>query len=72
MHGHKCSKKGCFWVAFSAKQVYVQVETGKFAQRAVTLGSQNGDQLEILGGLKETDRVVAQGSLFLQFANSAG
>ena len=50
--------------------VYVQVEPGKFAQRPVTLGAQHGDVTEIDKGVTESDRVVAQGSLFLQFANS--
>jgi membrane fusion protein, heavy metal efflux system len=50
--------------------VYVQVETGKFAQRQVKIGAQEQDQIEILDGLKEGDRVVSQGSVFLQFANS--
>jgi cobalt-zinc-cadmium efflux system membrane fusion protein len=50
--------------------VYVQVESGKFAQRPVTLGTQHGDVTEIVKGVTESDRVVAQGSLFLQFANS--
>jgi cobalt-zinc-cadmium efflux system membrane fusion protein len=50
--------------------VYVQVEAGKFAQRQIKLGSQQEDKTEVLGGLKEGDRVVSQGSVFLQFANS--
>jgi membrane fusion protein, heavy metal efflux system len=50
--------------------VYVQVEPGRFALREVTLGAQQTEETEILGGLKEGDRVVAQGSIFLQFANS--
>ena len=50
--------------------VYVQVEPGKFAQRQVTLGAQQDDRIEVVDGLKEGDTVVAQGSLFLQFANS--
>jgi cobalt-zinc-cadmium efflux system membrane fusion protein len=52
--------------------VYQQVETGKFAQRLVKVGGQQGDQIEILDGLTASDRVVSQGSLFLQFANSGG
>lgn len=52
--------------------VYVQVETGKFAQRLIKVGSQQGDQIEVLDGLAVTDRVVAGGSLFLQFANGGG
>jgi cobalt-zinc-cadmium efflux system membrane fusion protein len=52
--------------------VYLQVDAGKFAQRLVKLGAANGDQTEIIDGLKAGDRLVAQGSLFLQFANSLG
>jgi cobalt-zinc-cadmium efflux system membrane fusion protein len=50
--------------------VYVQVQRGQFAQRQVTIGVQQQDQIEIVGGLKPGEQVVAQGSLFLQFANS--
>jgi membrane fusion protein, heavy metal efflux system len=50
--------------------VYVQVESGKFAQRLVTLGGQQGDDTQVLAGLKAGDRVVSQGSVFLQFANT--
>jgi len=50
--------------------VYVQVERNQFAQRLVTTGAQQDDQIEILNGLKEGENVVSQGSIFLQFANS--
>jgi multidrug efflux pump subunit AcrA (membrane-fusion protein) len=50
--------------------VYVQVETGKFAQRLVKIGGQQDDTTEILDGLKAGDPVVTQGSVFLQFANT--
>lgn len=50
--------------------VYVQVEPGKFAQRQVTLGTQQTAVTEVAQGLKEGDAVVTQGSLFLQFANT--
>lgn len=50
--------------------VYVAMEGGKFAQRSVTIGTQQDDKVEILTGLKEGEKVVANGSLFLQFANS--
>jgi cobalt-zinc-cadmium efflux system membrane fusion protein len=50
--------------------VFVQVEPGKFAQKPVKIGSQQQDQIEILDGLKEGDRVVSQGSVFLQFAST--
>jgi cobalt-zinc-cadmium efflux system membrane fusion protein len=50
--------------------VYVQVESGKFGQRLVTAGGQQDGQIEIVSGLAEGERVVSDGSLFLQFANS--
>ena len=50
--------------------VYVQVEAGRFAQRSIQLGPQQGDLTEVRQGLAVTDRVVTQGSVFLQFANS--
>jgi cobalt-zinc-cadmium efflux system membrane fusion protein len=52
--------------------VYVQLEPGKFAQRLVTIGGQQDDQIEIRDGVKAGDPVVSQGSVFLQFANSFG
>ncbi len=50
--------------------VYVQVEPGKFAQRLVKIGAQQGEDTQILDGVRQGDPVVAQGSLFLQFANT--
>jgi cobalt-zinc-cadmium efflux system membrane fusion protein len=50
--------------------VYLQVESGKFAQRLVRLGGQQGDDTEVVSGLKAGDPVVSQGSVFLQFANT--
>jgi cobalt-zinc-cadmium efflux system membrane fusion protein len=50
--------------------VYLQVKDGQFAQHQVQIGDQRDDQIEITSGLKPGDRVVSQGSLFLQFANS--
>jgi cobalt-zinc-cadmium efflux system membrane fusion protein len=49
---------------------YVEVQPGKFAQRLVTTGAQQNDNIEILSGLEEGEKVVAEGSVFLQFANS--
>lgn len=49
---------------------YVQVTPGKFAQRPVTIGPQQNGLTEIDSGLREGEMVVAEGSLFLQFANS--
>ncbi len=50
--------------------VYLQVGPGKFAQRLVKLGTQQGDKTQIADGLAAGDQVVSQGSVFLQFANT--
>jgi cobalt-zinc-cadmium efflux system membrane fusion protein len=49
--------------------VYVEVEPGKFAQRLITAGAQQNDAVEVLGGVQPGERVVTEGSLFLQFAS---
>lgn len=51
--------------------VYLEMQPGKFGQRLVNIGVQQGNEVEITGGLQEGDRVVAEGSLFVQFALSA-
>jgi cobalt-zinc-cadmium efflux system membrane fusion protein len=51
--------------------VYLEMQPNQFGQRLVTVGTQQGSEVEITSGLKEGDRVVAQGSLFVQFALSA-
>jgi cobalt-zinc-cadmium efflux system membrane fusion protein len=52
--------------------VYVQNAADKFAQRLVTLGgAQQGNDTEIASGVKEGEKIVAEGSVFLQFANSS-
>jgi cobalt-zinc-cadmium efflux system membrane fusion protein len=48
--------------------VYLETGPGKFAQREVVQGGQLDDQIEILSGCKEGDRVVSEGGVFLQFA----
>jgi cobalt-zinc-cadmium efflux system membrane fusion protein len=50
--------------------VYVQVEPGKFAQRSVSIGAFRNGEIEILRGLQEGEKLVGDGSLFLQFATS--
>jgi len=50
--------------------VYLEVSAGKFGQRLINLGAEQGDETEISSGLKEGEKVVAQGSVFLQFANT--
>lgn len=50
--------------------VYVEAEPGRFAQRLITTGSQQNNLQEVLSGLNQGDRVVTEGSVFLQFANT--
>jgi membrane fusion protein, heavy metal efflux system len=49
--------------------VYVEAEPGKFAQRLVTTGVPQGAETELASGVKEGEKVVAEGAVFLQFAN---
>ncbi len=50
--------------------VYVQNADSTFARRRVTLGAQVGERYEIREGLRAAERVVADGGLFMQFAQS--
>ena len=50
--------------------VFVQLPGGGFERRQVTLGSRVNDKYEISAGLKEGERVIQVGGLFLQFAQS--
>jgi cobalt-zinc-cadmium efflux system membrane fusion protein len=50
--------------------VYVAVAPNQFGQRLVSIGESQGGRTEILSGLREGEQVAADGSLFLQFANS--
>lgn len=50
--------------------VYVEVEAGKFARRLVKIGVQRNDETEIVSGCKEGERIVSEGSVFLQFAHT--
>lgn len=50
--------------------VYLEVEPGKFAQRSVKLGDSHDGKTQIVAGLQAGDKVVGDGSLFLQFQNS--
>ena len=50
--------------------VYVETSVNKFARRVVTVGSANSERTQVTTGLKEGERVVGDGSLFLQFKNS--
>lgn len=50
--------------------VYVATSANQFGRRTVTLGESANGQTEITSGLSAGDRVIGNGSLFLQFANS--
>jgi hypothetical protein len=42
----------------------------QFGQRMIAAGESQDGRTQVLSGLHEGDRVAAEGSLFLQFANS--
>ena len=50
--------------------VYAQSGANQFARRLVKIGDTQDGRTQITDGLKEGDRVVGDGSLFLQFRNS--
>lgn len=50
--------------------VYAELSPRQFGRRTVTLGESLQGQTQITTGLQSGDRVVGDGSLFLQFANS--
>jgi cobalt-zinc-cadmium efflux system membrane fusion protein len=50
--------------------VYVLTAPTEFARRQVTLGESNHGRVQLKTGVKEGERVAANGSLFLQFMNS--
>jgi len=50
--------------------VYAAASANQFGRRSVTLGESLNGQTQITSGLKPGDRVVGNGSLLLQFANS--
>ncbi|HEY7291722.1 MAG TPA: efflux RND transporter periplasmic adaptor subunit [Vicinamibacterales bacterium] len=51
---------------------YVYIETGnrQFARRSVTIGDSQDGKTQVLSGLQGGDRIVGDGSLFLQFQNT--
>jgi cobalt-zinc-cadmium efflux system membrane fusion protein len=50
--------------------VYAEVSSNQFGRRPVTLGESMGGQTQITSGLQSGDRVIGDGGIFLQFANS--
>ena len=50
--------------------VYAEESPNQFGMRTVNLGESLKGRTQITSGLKPGDRVIGDGSLFLQFANS--
>ncbi len=50
--------------------VYIDQGNGRYLRRGIVLGERVGDQYSIASGLATGDRVVSNGGLFLQFAQS--
>ncbi len=50
--------------------VFVAVANNGFARRRIELGARVGDNYQIKSGLSNGDQVVAEGALFIQFAES--
>lgn len=53
--------------------VYVVADPAKpnqFGQRLVSIGESEGGSTQVLSGLRQGENVAADGSLFVQFANS--
>jgi cobalt-zinc-cadmium efflux system membrane fusion protein len=50
--------------------VYALTGDNQFGRRDVVLGEMQGSETQILKGISVGDKVVGNGSLFLQFANS--
>jgi cobalt-zinc-cadmium efflux system membrane fusion protein len=50
--------------------VFIAESDGGYDRRSITIGQRVGNQYEVTGGLKGGERIVSEGSLFLQFAES--
>lgn len=50
--------------------VYVAIAANQFGRRGVEIGQSENEKTQILKGISVGERVVGDGSLFLQFANS--
>ena len=50
--------------------VYLALPANRFARRSITIGARVGEAYEVTAGLTAGDRIVVDGSLFLQFAGS--
>jgi cobalt-zinc-cadmium efflux system membrane fusion protein len=44
--------------------------TNSFGRRQITIGSRVGDRYEVTAGLKAGERIISEGALFVQFAQT--
>jgi cobalt-zinc-cadmium efflux system membrane fusion protein len=49
-----------------ATEVYVPSDNGKYALRQVKTGATRGNQIEIVSGIRDGDKVVTEGAAFLR------
>jgi cobalt-zinc-cadmium efflux system membrane fusion protein len=52
--------------------VYVEAQPGKFGRRHIELGDQLADGFSVKSGLADGDKVLGEGAVFIQFADSLG
>jgi len=52
--------------------VYVQTAGESFDKRLVTLGAQDGASVQLLGGVKEGERIVTKGAYMIKLATQSG
>lgn len=52
--------------------VYVKLDDECYEKRLVTLGSSNGNEIEITSGLTRKDEVVSRGAIIVRLAESSG
>jgi cobalt-zinc-cadmium efflux system membrane fusion protein len=50
--------------------VFVETIPGHYSRRSITLGAHVGSNYEVASGITVGEKVVAEGALFLQFAES--
>jgi membrane fusion protein, heavy metal efflux system len=50
--------------------VYVETNGNQFGRRSITVGESSKGETQVTAGLNPGDRIIGDGSLFLQFANS--
>jgi cobalt-zinc-cadmium efflux system membrane fusion protein len=52
--------------------VYVQLNPELFEKKEIKLGDSDGIRTEVTQGLKENDRIVSKGAVFIKLSQSTG